>query len=112
MSIGRSGAGRRPAIMPRCGSASPMSGPDMPARSDFDLQRFVTAQAPVFDVAVEELRSGRKRTHWMWFVFPQLGGLGRSPMAKLYGIDSLDEARAYLAHPVLGPRLVLCTRAV
>jgi len=76
-----------------------MSGP-------FDLQRFVDAQAGgVVERAIEELRAGRKRTHWMWFVFPQLKGLGRSPTALFYGIDGLDEARAYLAHAVLGPGL-------
>lgn len=75
-------------------------------RSDpFDLDRFVLAQAPVYDIALAELLGGRKLTHWMWFVFPQLRGLGHSSMAQRYGIDSLDEARAYLAHPVLGPRL-------
>jgi len=78
----------------------------------FNLQRFVTAQAPVFDAVLEELRAGRKRSHWMWFVFPQLRGLGRSPTAQFYGIASLDEARAYLAHPLLGPRLDLCTKTV
>jgi len=70
----------------------------------FDLQRFVTAQEPVFDTVLRELRAGRKRTHWMWFIFPQLRGLGRSSMAEYYGISSLAEARAYLAHPILGPR--------
>jgi len=78
----------------------------------FDLQRFVTAQEPVFETVLAELRAGRKRTHWMWFVFPQLAGLGRSSTARFYGIGSIDEARAYLAHPVLGPRLDLCTRIV
>lgn len=78
----------------------------------FDLQRFVTAQAPVFDAALEELRAGRKRSHWMWFVFPQLRGLARSSRSQFYGIASLDEARAYLAHPLLGSRLALCTSAV
>ena len=78
----------------------------------FDLERFVTAQAPVFETVLDELRAGRKRTHWMWFVFPQLAGLGRSSTARFYGISSIDEARAYLAHPVLGPRLDLCTRIV
>src|SRR5437763_2326403 len=78
----------------------------------FDLERFVTAQAPVFETVVAELRAGRKRTHWMWFIFPQLRGLGRSPTATYYGIGSLDEARAYLAHPLLGARLDLCTDAV
>ena len=69
----------------------------------FDLERFVTAQAPVFDTALAELQSGRKRTHWMWFVFPQLRGLGFSPTAQFYGIGSIEEARGYLAHPLLGP---------
>jgi uncharacterized protein (DUF1810 family) len=73
-----------------------------------DLARFVDAQAPVWDTVREELRTGRKRTHWMWFVFPQLRGLGSSAMARHYGIASLDEARAYLAHPLLGPRLREC----
>ena len=84
----------------------------MGAADPFDLQRFVTAQAPVFALALEELKEGRKRTHWMWFVFPQLRGLGSSSMATFYGIGSLEEARAYLAHPLLGPRLVLCTETV
>jgi len=78
----------------------------------FDLERFVKAQGPVIDVALEELRAARKRTHWMWYIFPQLRELGRSATARFYGIGSLDEARAYAAHPLLGPRLVLCTRAV
>lgn len=78
----------------------------------FDLSRFLTAQTPIFDTALEELRAGRKQSHWMWFVFPQLHGLGHSSMAQFYGIRSLDEARAYLAHPVLGPRLMLVTRTV
>jgi uncharacterized protein (DUF1810 family) len=78
----------------------------------FDLERFVTAQAPVFDAVLQELRAGRKRTHWMWFVFPQLRGLGYSSTARFYGIASLDEAHAYYAHPMLGPRLTLCTRTV
>ncbi len=71
----------------------------------FELQRFVDAQAGVFDSAMAELRAGRKRSHWIWFVFAQLAGLGRSDMARRYGIASLDEARAYLAHPLLGSRL-------
>jgi len=75
----------------------------------FDLQRFVDAQADVFGQVESELRAGRKRSHWMWFVFPQLAGLGFSTMAQCYAIESLDEARAYLAHPVLGPRLRACT---
>jgi uncharacterized protein (DUF1810 family) len=74
------------------------------------LQRFVAAQdaAGTYDAAVSELRAGRKRTHWMWFVFPQIAGLGRSPTARTYAISSLDEAQAYLAHPVLGRRLREC----
>lgn len=78
----------------------------------FDLEPFVTAQEPVFDTVLSELRAGRKRSHWMWFIFPQLRDLGRSSMAEYYGIGSIAEARAYLAHPVLGPRLDLCTRTV
>ena len=78
----------------------------------FDLNRFVEAQARVYDEVLRELRAGRKRTHWMWFVFPQLRALGRSPTAKRFGIESLDEARAYLAHPLLGPRIRECTRLV
>ncbi|MFI5844268.1 DUF1810 domain-containing protein [Catenuloplanes sp. NPDC051500] len=77
-----------------------------------DLQRFVDAQEDVHDRALAELRAGEKRSHWMWFVFPQLAGLGRSEMAQRYAISSLDEARAYLDHPVLGARLRECTRAV
>jgi uncharacterized protein (DUF1810 family) len=74
----------------------------------FDLSRFLDAQAPVMDTVLRELRGGRKRTHWMWFVFPQLRALGRSPTAQHYGIADLAEARAYAAHPVLGPRLIEC----
>ncbi len=78
----------------------------------YNLERFVAAQAPVFERAIAELRAGRKRTHWMWFVFPQERGLGRSAMSYRFGIASLAEARAYLAHPTLGPRLIACTEAV
>src|SRR5678816_1631393 len=77
----------------------------------FGLERFVEAQAGVYEQACAELRAGEKRTHWMWFVFPQIRGLGSSPMAQRYAIASLDEARAYLAHPVLGPRLLACAEA-
>ena len=84
----------------------------MPSDAAFDLERFVTAQEPVFAAVLEELRIGQKRSHWMWFVFPQLRGLGHSSMAQFYGIGSLAEARAYLAHPLLGSRLLLCTRTV
>jgi uncharacterized protein (DUF1810 family) len=78
------------------------------------LQRFVDAQdrGAVYAAAVAELTAGHKRSHWMWFVFPQIAGLGRSPTAREYAISSLAEARAYLAHPVLGPRLLECVRIV
>ena len=84
----------------------------MNAADRYDLQRFVDAQEHVYDTVLDELRSGRKRSHWIWFVFPQLRGLGHSPTAVHFGISSLDEARAYLAHPVLGPRLRECARLV
>ena len=84
----------------------------MNAADRFDLQRFVDAQDRVYDTVLDELRNGAKRTHWIWFVFPQLRGLGRSSTATHYGISSRDEAREYLAHPVLGPRLRECTRLV
>jgi uncharacterized protein (DUF1810 family) len=77
-----------------------------------DLDRFVDAQDGAYDDALAELSSGRKRTHWIWFIFPQIAGLGSSPTAQLYAIRSLDEARAYLAHPVLGPRLRECAQAL
>ena len=77
-----------------------------------DLRRFVDAQAPVFETVAAELAAGRKRSHWMWFVFPQIQGLGFSAMAQRYAVRSLAEARAYLAHPVLGPRLLRCTDLV
>jgi uncharacterized protein (DUF1810 family) len=70
-----------------------------------DLQRFLDAQGGTYERALGELRAGRKTSHWMWFIFPQIAGLGHSPMAQRYAIGSLDEARAYLAHPVLGARL-------
>jgi uncharacterized protein (DUF1810 family) len=76
------------------------------------LERFVTAQAPVYDRALRELRAGRKQSHWMWFVLPQIAGLGHSTMAQSYAIESLEEARAYLAHPLLGARLRECCEAV
>ena len=80
----------------------------------FDLTRFVTAQdsGGTYSAALGELRAGRKRSHWMWFVFPQVAGLGHSPTAQLYAISGLDEARAYLEHPVLGPRLTECADTV
>jgi uncharacterized protein (DUF1810 family) len=77
-----------------------------------DLDRFVTAQTNVYDQALSELRAGRKRTHWMWFIFPQFAGLGNSVMSQRYAIQSPAEARAYLDHPVLGPRLRDCVTAM
>lgn len=78
---------------------------------DDTLQRFVDAQSRNFDAALSELRRGRKRTHWMWYVFPQLRGLGTSHMATRYGLNGIEEARAYLDHPVLGRRLFACVDA-
>jgi uncharacterized protein (DUF1810 family) len=78
----------------------------------YDLARFVTAQEESYDDAIDELRRGRKRGHWMWFVFPQVAGLGSSDAAQRFAISSLDEARAYLQHPVLGPRLHECAEAM
>jgi len=78
----------------------------------FDLKRFVDAQAPVYPRVLAELRQGRKQSHWMWFIFPQLAGLGHSAMAQRFAITSRDEAAAYLAHGVLGPRLRECTALI
>ena len=80
----------------------------------FDLQRFVKAQnhGDIYDRALDELRRGRKQSHWMWYVFPQVAGLGLSPTAQKYAISSLEEAKAYLAHPVLGPRLIACAEVL
>ncbi|MRG54440.1 DUF1810 family protein [Phyllobacterium sp. SYP-B3895] len=84
----------------------------MPPEDPFNLARFVTAQAPVYQQVLLELRAGLKQSHWMWFIFPQLRELGRSSTAKFYGIASLDEARSYLDHPLLGSRLEECTNTV
>src|SRR3954447_7127628 len=99
--------GVRAARLPGRGQAGRVTDP-------FDLQRFVDAQdaGGTYDAALAELRAGHKRGHWMWFVFPQLAGLGRSAMAQRYAISGPAEARAYLAHPVLGPRLRDCARAL
>lgn len=78
----------------------------------YHLQRFVDAQQPVFDDVCRELRDGRKRSHWMWFIFPQIKGLGHSDMARKFAISSREEAEAYLKHPILGPRLRECSRIV
>ena len=82
-----------------------------PAADPFNLERFVAAQAGVYETALAELTRGRKTSHWMWFIFPQIAGLGSSPTAVRYAIGSADEARAYLEHPVLGERLKVCAAA-
>jgi uncharacterized protein (DUF1810 family) len=84
----------------------------MVTTDSFDLERFIDAQAPVYAHVVAELRAGQKQSHWMWFIFPQIAGLGHSAMAQRYAIASREEARSYLAHPILGPRLRDCTRLV
>ncbi len=81
-------------------------------RDPFDLQRFLYAQAPVYDDVIRELARGRKRSHWMWFIFPQVEGLGMSPTSRRFAIRDLAEARAYLAHPILGARIRECTALV
>ena len=78
----------------------------------YNLTRFVEAQAHNYDLALAEIKSGQKRSHWMWYVFPQFDGLAFSSTSKLYAVKSIDEAKAYLAHPVLGPRLIECAEAV
>jgi uncharacterized protein (DUF1810 family) len=89
-----------------------MTDTDPYAADPYDLARFVAAQDGVYDSALAELRRGLKTGHWMWFIFPQIAGLGLSSMSQRYAIRSLDEARAYLAHRVLGPRLRACAQAV
>ncbi|MGA2350066.1 MAG: DUF1810 domain-containing protein [Terracidiphilus sp.] len=78
----------------------------------FNLDRFVSAQAAVYPQVVAELGAGRKRSHWIWFIFPQMKGLGRSSQSEYYGISSLEEAVAYACHPLIGPRLIECTQLV
>ncbi|HEX8324300.1 MAG TPA: DUF1810 domain-containing protein [Tepidisphaeraceae bacterium] len=87
-----------------------MTHPQDPA-DPHDLARFLTAQEADYAQALSEIRSGRKRSHWMWYVFPQVAGLGQSSTSRFYAIKSPDEARAYLAHPILGPRLIACAEA-
>jgi len=84
----------------------------MTGSDPYNLQRFIDAQRASFDQAVKELKAGRKQSHWMWYIFPQIQGLGSSAMAQKYAIASLNEAKAYLDHPILGPRLRECTRLV
>ncbi|MBM3605134.1 MAG: DUF1810 domain-containing protein [Alphaproteobacteria bacterium] len=83
-----------------------------PSDDPHALERFVAAQRGSYGIALSELKQGRKQSHWMWFIFPQLRGLGQSSMSHLYGIADLDEAQHYLAHPVLGQRLITCAQAV
>jgi uncharacterized protein (DUF1810 family) len=78
----------------------------------YNLQRFVDAQDPIYDQVRSELKEGHKRNHWMWFVFPQIDGLGHTSLARKFAISSLDEAKAYLEHPIVGPRLIECTKLV
>jgi len=78
----------------------------------YDLNRFLSAQEGIYAQALAELKAGQKRTHWMWFIFPQIDGLGHSPMARRYAIKNIEEARQYLNHPVLGKRLLQCVEAV
>lgn len=78
----------------------------------FDLNRFIDAQSNMYEQALLELKQGKKKSHWMWFIFPQISGLGHSPTASYYSIANIDEARAYLQHEALGPRLIECTQAV
>ena len=93
-----------------CGWARSAELSGMKTEDPYHLQRFVAAQdsGGTYDQAAAELRAGRKTSHWMWFIFPQIAGLGYSPASRMYAITSLDEARAYLAHPVLGARLIEC----
>jgi uncharacterized protein (DUF1810 family) len=86
--------------------------PDTHPKDPFNLQRFVDAQRSTYQQARSELRAGRKESHWMWFIFPQLRGLGYSSMASYYGISGLEETKAYLEHPILGPRLIECCQLV
>lgn len=83
---------------------------EIKAEDNYDLERFVAAQEGVFDTVLAELRAGSKQSHWMWFIFPQISGLGSSPMARRYAICSIEEAEAYLNHPLLGQRLMECCR--
>ena len=88
------------------------SPPDLKSNDPYDLDRFVQAQAADYERALAELRAGEKRSHWMWYIFPQIEGLGHSSMSRRYSIRSAAEARAYLDHPILGPRLRECAAVV
>src|SRR5215470_3016612 len=103
---------RHPTQNARAVDSKTRSNDNMPMTDPFDLKRFVDAQDGVYAAALAELRAGSKRSHWMWFIFPQAIGLGQSAMAMQYAIRSSEEASAYLDHPVVGPRLLECTAAV
>ncbi len=111
LSAERSSALRWSSI-PRTDGRRQTSPRDSSMNEPYDLQRFVDAQDPIFGQVCAELRAGRKKTHWMWFVFPQLKGLGHSETARKFAIDSRQEAEAYLMHPILGARLRNCTQLV
>jgi uncharacterized protein (DUF1810 family) len=96
----------RPGVIAMASTAGKTDVNDDP----FNLQRFVDAQSPIFDQVCSELRDGAKRSHWMWFIFPQIEGLGNSELARKFAISSREEAKAYLDHPILGPRLIECTK--
>lgn len=102
----------RPTVPRSCYLFPGQIGASVATDRTLDLQRFVAAQSPMMNRVRAELRAGQKQGHWMWFVFPQIAGLGRSAMAVRYAIASLEEARAYLAHPILGPRLKECAQLV
>src|SRR5262245_28361450 len=101
---------RKLAVMSEAGARTPARVVRM--NDPYNLQRFVDAQAPVYEQVKRELAAGSKTSHWMWFIFPQIEGLGLSSMARRFAIHSLQEAAAYLGHPVLGPRLRECSRLV
>ncbi len=104
---------RRPRLSNQLkGAEMKSTSPEASAVDPYDLARFLEAQQGDYQVALGELKAGEKRSHWMWYIFPQIDGLGFSSTAKFYAIKSVAEARAYLAHPVLGARLVDCARAV
>src|SRR5215831_19823702 len=106
----RNGTSRHP--VSRCFPVKNTAMPDTAQKDPYKLQRFVDAQGPVYESVRSELRAGRKDSHWMWFIFPQLRGLGHSSTAMYYGISGLEETRAYLEHPILGARLIECCRLV
>ena len=99
-------------LSPACNKLCEAMSPNSPDRDPYNLERFVSAQDPIYAQVLSELRAGMKTSHWMWFIFPQIRGLGRSPVSIEYAISSREEAAAYLQHPVLAPRLKECTQLV